>query len=527
MTSYNPSQIDRSTLAKHSDLHTVSTSDRIADCHRRAAARWTIRLLIFSAVLGGCQSSPTEPESKGATQQSGLKEAIGINPLKLKSELVSFMDASLAESIAAYTDIASEYRERRIREHCLRFKMRRLDFYLTLSTVEDPREVFILNWTAFVNIRQFVTEGSGKENLGQAQARMEALSRKFEADIIALGYRHFSKEIIDAAKDDIEEAALEFSWDSPLASDAVLQEARDDTDLVRILLLPLKPISSLGNIGKLGNTPEAIDRFTDTANDFSLVIRYLPERFRWQMQMLLLEMESSGPAAAMIKQTQSVQQSVQDLIALFETMPANMRNEFEKSIEATEKSLPEFRSTLKEARVLAETTHAMVEDVNRTTLQAEKMAIQFTETAEAFEVAAAEIRGLIADVREWRNPGEPNGPSLSDSPERDSGVSSPQGQKDYLAPKQGDSEGQRRGGSVAKDYEQTAESIKAAAQEVRTLVSELQEPVNEEGSLRQVAGEFRALIKSVFWHAVALVGIIFTLALAYRFATYRLATKRK
>ena len=522
-----PSQIDRSMLAEHSDSTVVSTSKRLADCRLGAVAKWTVGLLLISVVLGGCQSSPTEPTSKGARQHSGLKEAIGINPLKLRSELISFMDASLAESIAAYTDIASEHRERRIREHCLRFKMRRLDFYLTLSTVEDPREVFILNWTAFVNIRQFVTEGSGKTNLGQAQPRMEALARQFEADITALGYRHFPGESINAAKDDIEEAALEFSWDSPLASEAVLEEARNDADLMRILLLPLKPMTGLGKIGKLGNTPEAIDRFTDTADDFSLVIRYLPERLRWQMQMLLLEMESSGPTAAMIKQTQSVQQSVQDLIALFETMPAGMRKEFEKSIKATEESLPEFRSTLKEARQLAETTHAVVEDVNGTALQVQEMAVQFTETAEAFEVAAAEIRGLITDIREWRNPGEPNRVSQNSPRQGDSSLSTLQGQKDSLATGQDDSEGQERGGFVAKDYEDLAESIRAAAQEVRTLVDELQKPIDDDGSLRQVAGEFHGLVRTVFWHAFALAGIIFALALAYRFATHRLATRRK
>ena len=510
-----------SIMKKHFDSITVPSFYSGARWSWQAGLKWMVGLLLLLVLVGGCQSNSKKPASNGTTQASRLKGTVDINPLKLKYEITTFLDASLAACLATYTDIAAQYPERHIREHCLRWKMRTLDLYLAMLAIEDPRATFLLTWTAIVNKRQFITVGPGKDNLGQAQPQIAALIKSLEADIVALGYRHFPREIMDAAKGEIEESALEFLWDSLITQDTALAEARDDADLMGILQLPLRPISNLGSIGKLGNTPKAINRFTSTADDFSLVIRYLPERMRWQMQMLLLEMESSGPTVAVVKQIQNVEQRVQDLIALFKAMPADMRKEFEKSIEATEKSLPEFRATLTEARAVAEKINAAIENANKTTLQAQETAVLFTESAKAFEAAAVEVRGLLADYRQWRNPEEPNEPAYSDS-QRDQDPPQQQDQADSQDARQSDSEEEKKVGSGAKDYEQMAESIQAAAQEVRTLVDELQQPVEDEGTLRQVAGEFRGLIRTIFWYAVALAGIIFGLALTYRVTTRRL-----
>ena len=209
-----------------------------------------------------------------------------------------------------------------------------------------------------------------------------------------------------------------------------------------------------------------------------------------------------------------MEQRIQELIVLFKAMPTEIRTEFEKSIKATEKSLPEFRATLKEARTVAEKTNTAIENANKTTLQAKKTASQFTETAKAFETAVAEVRDLLAEYRHWQNPEETNvlGRSVSNGIEPGA----------PMQPYQDTLKEEEKSSSTAKDYEQMAGSIKAAAQEIRVLVNDLQQPVAEEGTLIKVAGEFQHLIRTIFWYAVALVSIIFVLALSYRIATRRL-----
>ncbi|MCZ6672691.1 MAG: hypothetical protein O7C75_07105, partial [Verrucomicrobia bacterium] len=425
---------------------------------------------------------------------------------------------------AVGSDIATEYPERSIREHILRAKMRSLDFHLAVQAVNDPRAAYLITWTAMVNRRQYATTEPGIKLLGRAQPRIVELAREIESDIVALGYRYFPKETMDAAIDDIEESALEFLWDSPVMTDNALAEAQDDDDLLRILALPLTPFTS---IGKIGNTPEAIRQFSDTANDFSLVIRYLPERMRWQVEMILLEMESSGPTAAMVKEIQNVEKRIDDLIALFKTMPSDIGKEFEKSIEVTKKSLPEFRATLTQVQATAEKSNVAIENASKTVLQAEKMAAEFTDSAKAFEAAAVEVRGLLADLRQWQKPKEPDEPAQGDSQKGDQGVPEQQDQSDLRESEHSDAETEKESGSLAKDYDQMAVSIQAAAQEVRTLVSELQQVVEEEDTLRQVSDEFRGLVGAIFWYAVALAGIIFVLALASRLAARRWVPKRE
>lgn len=433
--------------------------------------------LLVLAMTTGCESEPSPIKQTQKISQ-------GVNPLRLESEVHNLIDESFSASIATLSDIAATNPDRRIRENCLRWKIRCLNFYLILQSIEDPRARYLLGWTAVVNLRQYWTEGLGKQSFGPAQPQIVNLVTMLEEKIITTGYHFFPTETINAAKDEIEESALEFVWDSPLVAQVTLAEAKGKNSLLKILSLPLMPITSFV---KLGNTPEAINKFTNTAGAFSQVVYHLPDRMRWQLEMLLLEMESSGPTAAIIQQIQNMEQRIQELITLFKAMPADMRGEFEKSIAATEKSLPEFNATLKEARAVAEKTNAAIENANKTTLQAQETAVQFTQTAKAFEATTLEVRNLLTEYRHWQNNKE-----------------------------------EKKGGSTAKDYEQMAESIHAAAQEVRTLVDELQQPVEEEGTLRQVAGESRKVIGTLFWYAVALAGIVFVLAITYRVTIRRL-----
>lgn len=431
--------------------------------------------LLF-AMTCGCQSGP---RSQQVQQSQSLGKAI--DPIRLMSELRIQMDDALAEVIAFSTEIAATHQDRRVRENMLRWKMRFFDAYLYIMAIDDPRVAFLIEWTVIVKLRQHATEVPWTDDpLSQSQQKRLAMVKNIEENIINLGYRHFPPETIDAAKDEIEESAHYFPWHTPVGYEAAIHEAKQENDLLKIITLPLASVTSLG---KVGDAPEAIHRFTNTANDFSLVIQHLPERTRWQFELLLLEMESSGPVFAMIQQMDRFDKTLQNMGTTFKSLPADVRTEFEQSLAAMEKLQPEFRATLAEARAVTENARIAIETASQTTLQAQEAAVRFTETAKALETTASEVRALLADYKEMQQSKKPKDPNQS--------------------------------GAGIKDYQEAAESFTTAAREIRSGLNDLQKPLDDQAALRQVAGEFRQLTDMVFWRAVMLITIIFVLVLGY------------
>ena len=461
-------------------------TDSVAQGKRIMCLIMMIHLYLFLGLLlamtGGCQST-----SKSQQVKQGQSLGKAVDPIRLRADLRLQMDDALAEVIASSSDIAVTHQDRRIRELTLRSKMRFFDAYLFILSTDDPIAAFLLEWAAIVQLRQNITERARKDNsLTQMLQKPITIVKKLEKDIVELGYKHFPPETIDAAKDDIEKTASSLSWHVVAKSQAALVNGRRENDLAKILAIPFDSVTGLG---KIGNTPEAIHRFTNTAGNLSLVIQHLPERTRWQLELLLLEMESSGPVAAIIKEIDRLDKNLREMGVIFKSLPEKVRTEFEQSLAATEKLQPEFRATLAEAQTVTESAGKAIDTAYQTTLQAQEAATKFTEAAKALETTAGGIRALLTDYQQMQQSKEPKDPNQSSA-----GI---------------------------KDYQKAAESFTAAAREIRFGLKDLQKPLNNQAALRKMTDEFRQLTDMVFWRAVMLITIIFVLVLGYYLAKSR------
>ena len=438
-----------------------------------------IPLLLLPLVLSvGCGNGKTV-----GAKSTELMQAV--DPTQLQSQLRHHLDRHLAEWLGTASEIAANTKDRLVRENCLRLKMRSHDVYLTVLSKEDPRAAFLHAWITIADLRQHLMAGTDKPMFGEGQTKALALAQRMEAELIELGKTHFPPEAIEAARDEIEEAARRFARRTPFGTQSAYVPAQED-DVKTILRLPLLPVSVLEGAS---STPKAIDRFTDTARDFAAVVQHLPEYSRWQMELLLLEAESSGPVGVMVQKLDDMEKAFRDAADVMGSMPKEVRVEFEKSLEAVEKTHSQIKETVADVRASVEQAKETAETVSRAMREFEasaqtagKAADQFTRSAKAFEVAAVEVRGLLADYEKMGADEDPNAP-----------------------PSAG-----------ADDYRAMADSITEAASEVRVLLAELQQPSATETSLGQAAREFRGLVDYTFWRVVALLVIIFVFALGYR-----------
>jgi hypothetical protein len=429
------------------------------------ASSLAVATVLLSCALGGCQVAPS-------TGASALAPAV--DPVALSRDLRLQLDNHLAQVIGTASEIAAAVPDRRVRENCLRWKMRTYNSYASIlaEVEEDPRRAFLSEWIAAVGLRLYLTSEEGKNLFGTQQSAAVAVASRVEAEVVSLGKRHFPVKAIDDAEDDIEKSARNYSPVDVFGTRSAATAAPLDADLLSILHLPLLPVRTLEGAS---STPKAIDRFTDAARDFAAIVRHLPEQSRWEAELLLLEMESTGPAAALDKQIDRLEKILRESTATLKSIPAEMRQEFEKSLAAVEKAQPGVTGALTEARGAAE--------------EVRKAAEQSALAAKSFESAAAEVRALLADYKQMSQPGaEPVSKKAETGPE---------------------------------DYRAMADSIAAAAKETRSLLAELQQPVPKEGGIRQAADEFGRLIDSLFWKALLLVLAVFILAGVYRWSGRR------
>lgn len=436
---------------------------------------------LLATLLTGCQTP-----GKGAfSSESGLAKVI--DPAQLQSELHLLMDSHLADAVGTATEISTDVQDRRIREKCLRWKMRSHDVYVSIISEEDPRKAFIYAWVSAVHLRQYLTTGSGKDSFGACQDMAVSLAKKVESDLLELGRKHFSAQAIRAAQPEIENVASRYSSLASLDAKLPILSTQDaEADVLAILKLPLLPVTTLE--GAATSTPRAIERFTDATRDFAAIVQHLPETTRWQTELVLLEMETSGPMAALSKEVDRFEKMLNSTTAAVKSLPQDVRQEFDKALASLEKMQPQFKANLADAKTVAEQMRQAVDKAadavkeGRSTAEAaSKTADQFTAAAKALQAAAGEVRQLLADYDKLRQPRPDEKPSA--------GVA---------------------------DYHAAADSFAAAAREIRTLLDELQHPKGKQVAVGQIADEFRGLADYVLWRAIALAGVIFVLAVAYR-----------
>jgi hypothetical protein len=197
-------------------------------------------------------------------------------------------------------------------------------------------------------------------------------------------------------------------------------------------------------------------------------------------------MESFGPVAAMIEEVDRLDKTLHDMGDLFESLPAKLRLEFEQSLVTTEKLQPEFRATLTEAQSVADSAGVAIDTAYKTTLQAQETAAQFSTAAQTMETAAAEVRSLLMEYRQMQQSETSSNP-------------------DHAL------------GSSVKDYQQMADSLTTAAQEIRSGLIELQKPLPEHSAIPQLAGEIDEVVDIIFWRLLIIIAVVFILILGIYF----------
>ncbi len=450
------------------------------------------RFVMFGAAalgfIGGCAGKQSKEELAG----TALVQVA--DPDRLLGEVLEFCNKAFGDIVGTASEIAAKSQDRKVRENALRMKITSSYAFQSVVRQTDPRLAFLQAWLAFVQGRQNLTEGPFKDRFGDEQHLMVDLAKKLEREFIEIARRHFEPSLVERMKPKVEDLAFRRPATSHLAEPFVASTsqtaASEFSQVGEILSVPLAPFTGLQGIR---DTPSAINRISDEAAEFTDMMRHFPERTRWELELLLLEIESSETIAGLRRDSAKLVETLEAARRDLETLPERASKELERALAAAEKLQPELRVTLEETRKVGSQIAVSLQEGTKT-------AREIRETAAAWDSAAKSIKEVVVAFDDFGK----------DDPKKEPPPGGPLSIRDYTA---------------------FALKIDEAAKRLHDLLTDLKAPLPPESTLKQTietagstAGSSVAqavksgedLIYAATWRALAIVAFAFVGALIYR-----------
>ena len=469
------------------------SSGRARSRRRPSFGRAEVLVALLALACLSCREVETHPLAAGRGHLAGE-----IDTAKLNVDVDRCIERNIAEIIGTASTIAASTADRAVRERTLRLKIFSQAAMDGLFLEGDPRQKFLEAWILAARARQYFTSPEGESLFGSQQSLAVEVVRKFEQDIIDVGLRHFTADGVSAAKDEVEQLAsrvpIRDALYGPAGPGLQLSGVPAQGDLARILQMPLSPFTSLQGVA---DTPSAVNRFTDVANVLAGVFRRLPERLRWEMELFALETQSLDSVEDARRNLDKIGTSFAGISDAAKQLPESLRGERQalvKAIEDERKALvdalmkvnPELQTTAGDLESAAKEFNSALKEADKVAEAIRGASEELRKAGAAWESTAVAVEAAIVQIDELGGPPDPN--------------SKPVQIPDLIA---------------------LAEKTRAAVTEARSLLTDLNRPLEEKSGVRQVTGSAEALAASITWRALVLVGAVLLAALTYTWITRR------
>ena len=454
---------------------------------RDSEQRWplwlTLLILLGLCNLLGCKSIQ-QMWGGGSREDKTEDETEATDPVQLQQELNLFASTALADIAGTGSEIASATENRRIREQTLRWKIDAAEKLTESIAQPDARRSFLALWLMLAREHHSLKDGHKSDHFGDHQKMAVNLLERQLQQIEKLGERHFTPEMIDAAKDDIRKLASE-SMDAPgSASSTISGLLSVPGDIGRLLLIPLTPFQGISD------TPTAISQLAVSADSFSTMTGNLPRRLRWEMELLLLEMESLESVTDFRDGLQRSVRTFERLSTWVENLPEEFRQEVREVIAALERNQPELHATLVEAHQAAAELNEGLDKAVATAGEVSQVAAELSATAAAWQETAVAVRQLLA---EWRDYQESVPPSQPDEKK-----------------------------TTVADYLALAEETNETLTQARGLLQDVRQADQNQQTISRLSVEATKLMNALMTRLALLIGLVLVAVVAGRFIWVRI-----
>jgi hypothetical protein len=412
--------------------------------------------------------------------------------------LGKFADYAMADVVGTLDDVAAAADDRAIREKALRMKIRTAEAFSQILVNPDPRQGFVHGWVQTAHARHGLTEGDLRTAFGEHQGTVLALTDRLLEEFALLGRRHLGADAVEAAQADVEAVAadparaLRLLGRGPGGADEADQEGWGLSTLVH---LPMAPLTGLQGVA---DTPAAVTQVALAVQGFTDVVMRWPERVRWQVDALLLELGLEETRTRLLEDVDRFAATAESVARTADQLPADVRAEIETAVEkgfaSLDQAQPQLQATLKEARMTVEAASEALVAADKVVGSVDETVAGFTRAAQAWEQTARAAEAVIAEATGPEGPGDP---------------AEPPGQP--IDPAQ---------------LVDLAERTERVLQDARALIADLKGPMADSSALGETMDRAQHLAGCITWYAIAVIAALFVAAVAYTWIAAKVARRR-
>jgi hypothetical protein len=415
---------------------------------------------------------------------SGLTPATG---QITKEELSEQLDKFREYFKATLRQVANELNERvpgtRTEKMTLQMRARMVQGLNAMLSNDDSIVAFIETWAMCTRFRMYLDEGEGIKLFGDAHQVTLDGSKRLEAEIQRIGSIFLKEDVFEATRKNVTEFAhnnpIKGAFSNVIVYATEVQKGQTNP-FVSALKIPMTPFRAIEGVDR---TASAINRFSDTADRFSNVVEELPESSRWQLQLLLLDLEETDMTKSFLNSLTQVSESSARLEKTAEQLPRRLREQLTQFVEDVDKRQANLQQTLQQAEKTSLALNTTLEKLDKTAGSFNATAKDITETARAWENAANATGQVVEGFNKLKPPPQ-TGESSFD----------------------------------IKDYRDTAEQTSLAANNIEALLIQLDDLLESR--------RYNSALNDLLLRAAGLAVLIFILAVLYRIISVRLVIKK-
>ncbi len=502
---------------------------------RHSVAIGSFSLIVCAA--GGCV------HPRPADRQTGASDsAHAISQEDLRDALNRFEDY-LEENIKqAAGEIDSQTQNVEMRRATLLWRMRIIPACQSALKVDDPLRAFIDCWTLTVRMRQYLADGEGRTLFGEWQGTAIAAARRAEAEIERVGTMFLPADQLPRARDEVQAFARQHPLRAGFADATVRAPAAKQggvpSALSTVLSVPLAPFRTFEGIDR-GAT--AIHEFANVAARFTDVVEEIPEAVRWQLELLLLDLNQNPMILAALATLGEVAANANRIVTVADKLPERLRDEATRLLNEIDAKQNNLQATLDRAEKTAATVERALERVDLVANAIEATGWSVADAGQAWGDAARTIGQTVHDMYDLGK--SPRGGTATLPAAVAPGspvpvVPAPSMDRDPHAPRPAPATAPARSREFdIKDYRDTADAVTGTARELQALAVEIRAMIESQrlseqirdvdgrviGAIDLTSARARSLTDHVAWRAAQIAVLIFVLAVGYRIIAGRWA----
>ncbi len=354
----------------------------------------------------------------------------------------------------------------------------------TLLEQDDPLVAFIDAWALSLRLTLYLGSGEGSQLFGAHQEIALSTAIRIETEIERIGRELLEQAMFEQTQRDLRAFAqanpMRGAFSKTLAYASEVKKGTPGP-VETVINLPLAPFRAIEGVDR---TSVAIRDFSNTAERFSDIVEELPETTRWQLLLLLYELEETEMVQSFLASLRQFAESSAKLTETSEKLPGQIRAELSDLIEQVDEKQANLQQTLERTEAAGKSLTELAAQVDVT---AKTLSTTSKDVGQAGQAWQATVESIGATFKK---------PDAEQEAKPES--------KFELA-----------------ELNATAQTITDAAVEIRRL--------NEE--LAANAGPFsdhtQRLTTDLTWKAILLLTLTFILALTYRLITIQFRSKAR